>query len=95
MYTASSKRSLGQWMPQVTFYPPSYTSEVSLPYTTYTLVWEESSVPHSVEEALSIEEMKLAELYAEFAEEDRQLAAAGLIHYAKVLQEEEGEYEAR
>jgi len=95
MYTASSRQSLGQWVPQVTFFPPSYTSETALPYTVYTLVWEESPVPLSVEETLSIEEMQLAELYAEFAEEDRQLAAMGLTHYAKVLREEEEDYEAR
>jgi hypothetical protein len=82
-------------MPQITFYPPPYTSISPPPYTVYILVWEESPVPQPAEEALSIEEIQLAELYAEFAEEDRQLAAIGLAHYAKVLREEEEDYEAR
>lgn len=95
MYTASSERRLGQWVPQVTVYPPPYTSESPLPYTVYTLVWEELPAFPPTEEVLSVKEMQLAELYAEFAEEDRQLAAMGLGHYAQVLREEEEEYEAR
>lgn len=95
MYTASSKQKLGQWMPQTIFSPLPYTSESPLPYTVYTLVWEESPMLPLTEEVLSVEEVQLAELYAEFAEEDQQLAAIGMAHYAQVLHEEEGGYEAR
>lgn len=35
------------------------------------------------------ERQTLADMYAEFAEEDRQLARAGLAHYAHVLAQEE------
>ena len=37
----------------------------------------------------------LTALYAEFADEDRQLAEAGLQHYAVILAEEDASYETR
>jgi hypothetical protein len=36
-----------------------------------------------------VERKTLAAMYAEFAEEDRQLAQAGLTHYTRVLAQEE------
>jgi predicted transcriptional regulator len=43
-----------------------------------------------VEEA-QVEGKTLVAMYAEFAEEDRQLAQAGLTHYAHVLAQEEAQ----
>ena len=45
-------------------------------------------------EELSQEETRWAKLYAECAEEDRELAEEGLSRYVKLLQEEEASYEA-
>jgi hypothetical protein len=43
---------------------------------------------------MSIEDVeRLAEAYAEFAAEDRELAEAGLDDYAAGLREEDGEHE--
>ena len=46
-------------------------------------------------EPLAPEEMEWTALYAELAEEDRELAATGLGHYAEVLSEEEDAPAAR
>jgi len=37
---------------------------------------------------MAAEELALAELYAEFVEEDRDLAEMGLVDYARLLREE-------
>ena len=89
MYTASSTQRVGQWIPEVTYTPLSYTGEVMLPYTVYKLVWEESPIVEFVSPPMSAEELALAELYAEFAEEDLELAEMGLADYARLLREEE------
>jgi hypothetical protein len=89
MYTASSAQRVGQWAPEVSYMPLPYTGEVTLPYTVYKLVWEERPMVEPLSPAPSTEELVLAELYAEFAEEDRELAEMGLADYARLLREEE------
>jgi hypothetical protein len=89
MYTASSTQRVGQWAPEVIYTPLPCTGEVMLPYTVYKLVWEERPIVEFVSPPMSAEELALAELYAEFAEEDRELAKMGLADYARLLREEE------
>ncbi len=60
------------------------------------LVWR-----HAGSEAVDRDEVLLDDpnalqaLYADFAEEDRELAQIGLSYYAQVLREEERSYESR
>ena len=89
MYTASSNQRIGQWTPEVIYTPLSCTGDADLLYMIYKLVWEERPIEEFAPHPMSIEEQTLAELYAEFAEEDRELAEMGLIDYARLLQEEE------
>lgn len=89
MYTASSTQRVGRWTPEISYMPLPYTGGVTLPYTVYKLVWEERPMVEFVSPALSAEELALAELYAEFAEEDRELAEMGLADYARLLRQEE------
>lgn len=95
METASSSQRLGQWAPDVTYKPLPYTSEISAPYVVYKLVWEERPLVEIVSPPAADEEWALAELYGEFAEEDRKLAEMGLADYARLLREEEARYETR
>jgi hypothetical protein len=89
MYTANSSQRIGQWAPAVVYTSLPYTGEAALPYMVYKLVWEESPIEEFVSPPMSAEEIALAELYAEFAEEDRELAEMGLTDYARLLCEEE------
>lgn len=89
MYTASSTERIGQWAPEAIYMSLPYTGQVVLPYTVYKLVWEERPIVEFVSPPMSAEELALVELYAEFAEEDRELAEMGLADYAHLLREEE------
>lgn len=89
MYTADSAWRAGQWTPEVTYSPLPYTGEEELPYTVYKLVWKESPLEEFISPPMPTEELALAQLYAEFGEEDRELAEMGLADYARLLREEE------
>ena len=89
MYTASSSQRIGQWAPQIVYTSLPYTSEAAPSYMVYKLAWEEHPIEEFVLPSKFAAELALAELYAEFAEEDRELAEMGLANYSRLLCEEE------
>lgn len=89
MYTAKSVQRVGLWVPEVICTLPSSAGEMMLPYTVYKLVLEERPDGEFVSPPMSAEDLALAEVYAEFADEDRELAEMGLVDYARLLREEE------
>jgi hypothetical protein len=93
------KRSeyIQQWIPRSTVMTGSVsTAALLMPaYVVYEPELTETVAPETIsEEELTTEEMHWAKLYAEFAQEDKALAATGLAHYASALCEEEDD-EAR
>jgi len=91
--TASSWQGLLDWIPAVPL-PYPCTAELSPPYVIYMPVRREIPVSQPADEVVPIEEAELAHVYAEFTEEDGELAETGLGSYVRLLHEEEADYEA-
>jgi hypothetical protein len=83
-----------QWIPQSTVMSGSISATAPLvpPYVVYSPKLTETKAPETIsEEELTTEELHWAKLYAEFAQEDKTLAATGIGHYASALCEEDNE----
>ncbi len=84
-YTATPV--VGQWVPQTLEpYGVSQTATQAFPnIILFHCVWQEMPPLVVASEPNVVDEQVLAQLYAEFAEEDRALANAGLADYARML----------
>jgi len=84
---------VGQWVPQTLEpYGVSQTATQAFPnIVLFRYVWQEMPPLVVANEPNVIDEKMLAQLYAEFAEEDRALANAGLADYARMLAVEDAE----
>jgi len=82
----------GQWVSQtLQVCDLSLTAPQVMPgLILYEYKWEEVVVPPFEPECDLCDEVMLAQLYAEFAQEDRKLANAGLSDYAHSLAVEDG-----
>jgi hypothetical protein len=89
METFTTTRSVGQWTPQLNVGSAAseVTAQGSPSFVLYRFVVQ--AMPSYIEAPNVIDEQMLAQLYAEFAEEDRALANAGLKDYALLLSHED------
>lgn len=92
MQTYTTTPVIGQWMSQtLQVYDLSQTATPVLPgLILYQYKWQEVVLPPINPARDLLDEVMLAQLYAEFAQEDRELANAGLADYAHSLAVEDG-----
>jgi hypothetical protein len=92
MQTYTTTPMIGQWVPQALQAGDlSQTATQVMPsLILYKYNWEEVVLPPISPVRDLCDEVMLAQLYAEFAREDRELANAGLADYAHSLAVEDG-----
>ena len=92
MQTYTTTPVIGQWVSQtLQVYDLSQTATPVLPsLILYQYKWQEVVLPPINPARDLLDEVMLAQLYAEFAQEDRELANAGLAEYAHSLAVEDG-----
>jgi hypothetical protein len=92
MQTYTTAPVIGQWVSQtLQAYDLSQTATPVLPgLILYQYKWQEVVLPPINPARDLLDEVMLAQLYAEFAQEDRELANAGLADYAHSLAVEDG-----
>jgi hypothetical protein len=92
MQTYTTTPVIGQWVSHtLQAYDLSQTATPVLPgLILYQYKWQEVVLPPINPARDLLDEVMLAQLYAEFAQEDRELANAGLADYAHSLAVEDG-----
>jgi len=87
MQTYTATPMTGQWVSQtLQAYDLSLTAPQIMPgLILYEYKWREVVLPPIEPERDLYDEVMMAQLYAEFAQEDRELANAGLADYAHLL----------
>ena len=92
MQTYTTTPVIGQWMSQtLQVYDLSQTATPVLPgLILYQYKWQEVVLPPINPARDLLDEVMLAQLYTEFAQEDRELANTGLADYAHSLAVEDG-----
>jgi hypothetical protein len=92
MQTYTNTHVIEQWVPQILqAYGLSQTATPVMPGPIlYECTWREVVIPPINSARDLCDEVMLAQLYAEFAQEDRELANAGLADYAHSLAVDDG-----